>query len=458
MPVDEDVNKPNLVVTLERTGATFANISQYSIQSSYVVSTDAFSFTAVDERNRDRLFGNEMESVELTIDGASQMLGRIEVTEGNGIYSRRFSGRDYLSDLVECHVDPQWKLGDGDSVERAILHAAGPCGIKTVASAADVQLRNVRSGRGKDGLVTAPDYRQKSMKEFKSKPGEGIYELINRIAARHHSTIQPGLSRDTISLEAPDFTQAATYRLRRREDGTSNNVLEGKAKRDFSSFPTLLIATARVGQASKTRSAVSYVNDTSFLRWTPGSARPRGSDADFRARDSRNRTTRARSYAPGALVEDPRKRATPKDGSGVSPYDMNKLAAAGYSDELANILSDTTVSDRIKAGQTLEDPRLLYRLHTYHDELARTQEQLESASLRRLAELLKPTLVYTCTVQGHRDPHSGSLWAVNTIAEIDDEVERVQEALWCVSRTFDYSGSSGRTTSLEFWRPSTFQL
>jgi prophage tail gpP-like protein len=194
------------------------------------------------------------------------------------------------------------------------------------------------------------------------------------------------------------------------------------------------------------------VNDCSFLRYTPDNASQVASDSDFQT------DTGARSYAPGARTNSTRRRATPAKDSNVSAIDMEKLAGSNYSDELASILSDATTSKRIKSGEFLEDPRLLYRLHTYEDQQAKTRDQLESSSLRRLAELLKPTLRYTCTVQGHRDPHSGSLWAVNTIAEVSDDIEQVQEALWCVSRTFRFTAGSGRTTQLEFWRPSTFQI
>lgn len=422
----EDYNTPSLKVVLERTGEPFRQIAEYSIESSYLVSADAFSFTAVErESTRSRLFGNELEPVELTIDGAPQMFGRIEVTGPAGTLARSMQGRDYLSELVECHIDPSYKLGDGDTVERAILQACSPCGITTVLSGRDVLLANARSGRSIDRKGAGKDKRKEKLKPFKVNPGEGTYELINRIAARHHSTIQPALSRDTISLEAPDYSQAATYRLIRRYEGGRNNIVSASAKRDYSSFPTLFIANGYSGGAKKSRTRKPIVNDLSFLRWTPGSGK---------------------------------KRAKPNPGSGVSAYDMEALASAGYSDEIAEILSDATTSTRYKPGEVNPDPRILYRLHTYDDKQAKTAEQLESSAQRRLAELLKPTLMYTCTVQGHRDPHSGALWAVNTIAEVSDEIEQVEEPLWCASRTFRYSPGGGRTTDLEFWRPSTFQI
>ena len=447
---EEDTTTPALTVTLERQGRKFRALEEYELQGAYTQSTDRFGFVASEnEETRADLFDLELEPVELSIDGASQMLGRIEKTgPAQGANARRYQGRDYIADLVECHIDPGFKLDDGHTVEVAIRLAAEQCGITHVLAESDVWMRNVRTGKAiSGGATTAPDYRAEKLSSLKATPGEGIYSLINRIAARHHSTIQPGTARDHLVLAQPNFSQAPTQRLVRKLSGSGNNIKRADAHRDYSSFPTWIMGTGRFGSATKTRTAASHqigLFARAGFRVTDGKVAlpPKHLGLIFGSETNEIIPSTESSSASGG------------DGRARQSFDPTH----GIVDEVTRVTDGKTYVGRIGYGYALEDPTLLYRLHTFKDEQARNDAQLESSTMRRLADMLKPTLVYTATVAGHRDPITDTLWAIDTMVEVFDEKENVNEVLWVAARTFKFSESSGRTTELELWRPSAYRL
>jgi len=388
---------PQLEVKLERLGRKIRGIGRYQLTSRFTQPTDSWSFTAYedDDARRDDLFNLELEPVALSILGQPQVLGRIEVTESGEGLSRNFQGRDYLADLAECHCDPRLILKEPMTVAEAIKYAAGPVGISRVEADAEIKMRNVRTGKAIGG--PAPDdFRSLKLKDFKPRPGEGIYEFLGRVTTRHGTTMQAGTSRDTIVLAQPDYHQEVTFNLVRNLSGKGNTILSGKARRDYTSFPTLVLGTTTTG-----------VNV-----------------------DLRNHVGKTLSLAQ---------------------------LQVNFNHEIIDIFDTHTIPYRVLPGETTEAPKL-YRLHHFRDTDARNAAQLDRSKARRYSELLKDLLIYRCTVRGHIDPVSGALYAVNTMALVRDEVERVKEPMWIQGRTFKYSKPEGATTDLELWRPGSFQL
>jgi prophage tail gpP-like protein len=97
----------------------------------------------------------------------------------------------------------------------------------------------------------------------------------------------------------------------------------------------------------------------------------------------------------------------------------------------------------------------VYKPLYFKDRDSRNQEQLDYSVRRMVAEKLRDTLVYTCTVRGHVDPVSGALWGTDTIAHVYDEVEDVGEPLWIHDRTL-YNDGSGPRTDLTLFRPGSY--
>jgi hypothetical protein len=394
MPEPRD---PALSVRFETLNRTVTTISSYSIESSYLTSTDGFEFTYYDEP-RSKMFGLELEPVELLINGASQVLGRVDQTDigdnGSAVTCR---GRDYIADIVECNVDPTLAIKRGAKLFDAVLTAAAPVGITSVISDGDVSMRDVRTGAGVGGSKS-PDFRQVAQEDIKPKPNEGIYEFINRLVSRHGCTIQPGPDRQTLVLAAPNYSQLSAYAIRRTDNqpnSIANNVVSATCTRDFSSFPTYVLFFGKGGSPGEQQ------HDNTIKFELEGNW---GNEMD-------------RIFA-GKLVRGRRK-----------PTDRGAL----------------------KAGQ-------LYRLLYLRDEESRNRDQLLHAALRATSERLKDVLQYQVTLRGHEDPQTGALWSVDTIVDVNDDICNVHERLWIESRTFRYSAGEGATTELKCWRSGVFML
>ncbi len=393
------VTESTLVVELERSGRQLTKLKNWSIDSAYLTSTDGFSFSGYSQ-DADEFADLELQPVRLTVGGAQQVLGRIDITDiGDDGGAVTCEGRDYLADLVECNVDPGITLKEGMSLADAIFQIAGPVGIKQVEANDDTPLRNVRSGKFKKSTrKKVTSVRELKMEELKPEFGLGCYDFVNRLSARFGVTVQPGDARDLLLLGSPDYEQAPLYKLIRRRDGVGNNIIKGKARRDFSSFPTFALFTGnqcRSGEASKDLSQT---------------------------------------------------------------YNIVQ-AAADFAPQLRKTIESACYSGRRKPGDLSDlDVGQLYRLMTHRDDESRNADQLERASFRAVGERLKDTLVYTATVQGHIDPTSGAVWSVDTIANVEDEIARVFEPVWIAQRTLNFSPEGGATTDLVCWRPGAFLL
>ena len=174
-----------------------------------------------------------------------------------------------------------------------------------------------------------------------------------------------------------------------------NNIIKGRARRDFSSFPTYTLFT---GTGGETGAQSTGLNKT---------------------------------------------------------FDIFELVASVQS--LLSVIENKTVSGRWQGKASTETKNgALYRLLYHRDTDARVQEDLDSGVRRSIAERLKDSLAYTCTVKGHADPVTGAIYSINTIANVDDSIAGVHERLWIAKRTLRYSEGEGSMTELELWRPGSF--
>lgn len=377
-------------------------IGSWSMSSGYLVSTDGFEFTVLPSSNDSTLRDLELQPVELLLNGASQVKGRIDKTTiGNDGSAVTCEGRDYMADLVESNVDPKFIVKESMTLGQAILQAAEPCGILSVLADDEIGLQNIRTGvhihrKKRKRKTTIP------LQDYQPRPGEGTYEYINRLAARHGTTVQPTSERTVLVLNAPDYTQEPTYTIHvtaNQRAGASNNVISATAVRDYSRFPTYTLA--------------------------------RGKQAG---------------------------RADEKPTAAQKTFDMLTVAE-NFSPEMRRILTSAKVARgrQLPGKATLSAPQL-YRLLYIDDKDARNEDQLEFAALRAVAERLKDTLEYRVTLKGHVDPSSGAIWSVNTMVHVVDEIRGIDEPLWIAERTLRFDPSSGATTEIVCWRPDSFQI
>ena len=377
------------------------NITSWSISSDWFKSTDDFSFDILD--SDPGLKNLEGQPVVLSVNGAPQLFGRVDVTTRGGSGSVvSCQGRDYIADLVECNVDPTLAIKEGETLGAVVLKTCSPIGITKLASDSDFRsILNVRSGK-------APQGRSKSSKnatlvtlqDLKPNVGQGIYEFLKPICDRHGCTIQPANSRDTLLIAGPNYSQELGFKLRRsRSDSGTNNVLNAVATRDYSSFPTLTVVQ---GQGA------------------------------------------------------------PRAGESTSSTQQNVdtwAQAQHYEGELARILSDITWTGRRKPGTKEELPiDKIYRLNMMRDEKSRSHDQIVETAKRLFSEHIRKTLDYTATVKGHIDPVTGAVWSINTLVQVDDDICDIHEYLWMTSRTLTYDPGAGALTKMSFIRPHAYDF
>lgn len=392
-----------LLVRFPNLGRETSLITDWSIQSNYMVSTDGFEFTIYDENieNTRRL---ELQPVELFVNGQSQAIGRVDHTRrGDKGLSITCMGRDFIGDLIESNVDPLLRIKSGDDVLSALVNICGPNGINTVFDD-DGAMRNLRTGRKVRARHRKPSKRKRKLNDFKPMPGEGQYEFLNKIVAREGATVQPGPNRNTLVIASPNYDQDPLYSIVRTRDqllGVHNNIISGVADRDFSKFPTYVIVQGQ--------------------------------------------------YAP---------KPGQKGERATQVFDLWAISAA-FNTELGTILQDVTVSSRWLPGKPAATEVVngaLYRLLVFRDDDARNGEQIEKAAKRTIAERMKDTLQYRLTLKGHVDPGSGAVYALDTMIRVDDELADLHEVLWVADRTLRYSEGEGPMTDLVCWRPESFDL
>lgn len=387
-----------LTVRLPLLGRETSNVIEWEIDSAYLVSTDGFSFRLLEE-DRSLLRGLEMQPVELVVEGATQLLGRIDASErGDTALTARFEGRDYIADLVECNADPSLKFTAEQTLGECLLVAAQACGIGKIVDDEDSAVLDLKLGKPRQTKRRSKSKRPSAQKveDYKPRPGEGIYELLNRLVARYGVTIQPDSDRTVLVLDRPDYTQEPVATLFRTDDTTNaqaNNVIRGIARRDYSMFPTYALFTGTAGKSGKANEPLRFEFDT---------------------------------------------------------------ASIPYNSEVADIITAAVEGTRKRPAVDTTAPGYLYRLLYHRDEEARSEEQVQLAALRAVGERTKDALVYTATVKGHADPRTGCLYTMNTMVMVDDAIADVHEPMWVARRTLRY-GRDGATTELHCWRPELFK-
>lgn len=411
-------------------------LKEYNIDSAYMTSTDAFSF-CVYEPDIDKLRDLELQPVSIYIDGNLQFRGRVEQSEiGRDHLAIRLQGRDYLADLVECHVDPALALSTNMTIEQAVKLAAAPIGV-TKVSFDPAPWRNARLGSAVSSPLETPAFATAKLKEYKPNPGEGIFQLLSRLCVRLGCTVQPTMERDTVLIGAPDYVQESAYsvsRSRNNPQSAQNNVINAVARRDYSKFPTVVLVTGQASKTSaKTRKAVAASSDSG-----PSN--------------------------PGVLSANARAAATT---SGGPPQKLAATDVANIRETILALLPDKYI-DAPNAGIwthriTPTSPfkglsSVLYRLLYIRDELGKDTDQVANTAARAAAERLKDCLQYEVTFRGHSDPVTGRTFAPDTIIDVSDEICGVFERMWVERVTFSYQPGAGATTTIVCWRPGSFGI
>lgn len=374
-------------------------VGAWEIDSAYLISTDGFQFTLVSE-DPNLLRGLELQPVDLSVRGQQQCLGRIDKTRRESAKAITCMGRDYISDLVECNVDPLFKPAPNSNIQELLRTVASPCGIDVISDLTDATLQKARTGVALRVQSPGKVFTTLTAQDLKPDKGQGIYEYMNSIVSRIGATIQPAFDRQTLFIGEPAFHVDPPYRIVRKTGQAgevANNVVSAAAERDFSSFPTFTQFTGSSGSAGQ-------------------------------------KATASANQIPTVELAD--------------NAELERIFTYGITGSRRKPLDNS---------ETLGEGRL-YRLLVLEDEKARSADQIQAAMRRAIAERLKDTLVYTVTVKGHASAETGAIWSVDTMVDVDDDVCDVHEVLWIARRKLKYTPSEGATTEMELWRPNAFLL
>jgi prophage tail gpP-like protein len=404
-----DFDLETFEVEIERSDETVRyrdGFESYRLTSNYMTPTDAWEFTVFSDDNPFELRRRwrPLQPVKLYISGNLQVIGRIDGIEGvgDGGTKLRVWGRDYLADLVDATVDPQFQVKKGQDIGAVFEELFAPFGIKTILGSFNLT-RDLLTGKRPYFGEPERSFRAAQLDDFKAEDNQGVMEFAMKIASRHGFTILPGGTRDSIVIDRPNYLQAPLLELSR-----PGNIISASARRDYSSVPTVTIARGRGGDASG------------------------GAKGEFPTFDKSG-------GAPSSI--------------GSVPEVQRTITAENNIIAVRETRWDPKKPDRTIYGF---DPPL-YRPLFYRDRDARNGEQLDYSVRKMIAERLRDTLTYSVEMRGHTETTSGAVYAVDTIARVNDTIEDVNENLWVLERTFENMGGGPRTT-MELLRPESYVL
>ena len=385
----------------EVSGIRYENITSWSLQQAYFTPADAFEFTVTDPANPGKLRDTfrPWQPVNLYLNDLIQLTGRIDKIQGTGAGDAdlQCSGRDYFASFVDAGCDTSFRVAKGDTLEYLVMRLLAPFGVTSVSGDGFAMLRNARTGRSSQG--SPKDYRSAELEDDKPQEGQGVFQFLTSILARHGFLLQPTEDPTGVALVQPEFTTRPHGVLRRSlQTPDLTNIKSGVASRDYTNVPTVTIARSRSmstgGKAAPTRSVVP-------------------------------------SFGPG------------------SPATIGELT------EVRRIFGSVAVQTPSRPGE-VGDATRVYKPMFYHDDASRNQEQLDRGLRRELAERLQGTLTYRCEVDGIEAP-DGSIFCVDTILTVDDDVENVHEDMW-VSELDVSDQGDGPATVLTLIRPGSYVL
>lgn len=404
-----DLDLDQIEVEIERSDETkrYRGVFlSYRLSSNYMIPTDEWEFVVYSDSDPFMLrrIWRPLQPVKIYVSGNLQVIGRIDDIEGVGETGAalKVSGRDYLADIVDSTVDPTFQVKTGQDIGSVLLELLKPWGITTILGSFNLT-RNILTGKRPYFGDPERSFQAASLQDFKAEENQGVFEFIMKILARHGFMLLPGGTRDSVVVDAPNYLQDPSYSLTR-----PGNIISAPARRSYRNVPTVTMARGRGGDASS------------------------GSKNEFATFDkSRN--------APSSI--------------GLVPEVQRCITADNDVIAVRETRYDPKRGDNTVYG--FNPP--VYKPLFYRDKDARDQAQLERSVRKMIAERLRDTLTYPVTVRGHKDPETGTAYAVDTIGNVSDTVEDVQEKLWCMDRVFVNDGS-GPKTELQMLRPESYVL
>lgn len=436
------------VLRLPDSNTEIKNWKSYSTTSNFLLPCDRFTFRISAEDTglyQKLLVPGAM--VQIVIDDKIQCTGYID--DRNIKYAARSGteitivGRDTLSRMVNANMDPAFKFKTDMTVADVVSTAMIPFGFDQLYNSAGTHL-NIVTGRPNNESLAVTSYtaqkhvrdasgnfsagienvqvtevvanikpglKKLPIKEYKVKHNEGAYEYVARLIKREGLVLKAVADGSGLMAIAPEFDGDINYNIIcKRTSPNQNNVLEGEATLDWSAQPSVIVARGFGGGAefSKSNLYVVMVNELTGL-----------------------------------------------DEAGKPMPEVQNILDVYKHAKLVNIRQEV-----IPSNQSALAKNYAFCPMYIIDKESKDLAQLEYFVKRKMAELQMKGLTMRYTVAGHTDPTSPEVrpWAVNTLVNVDDDINDVHEAMWCLERTFTKSRDGGTLTNMTLIRPYTLLI
>lgn len=437
----------NVVLRLPDAGKEISNWQSYTTTSNFLSPTDTFSFRISAEDTS--LYQSILVPgavVQLVVNDKIQLTGYID--DRTIKYSRRgteisITGRDTLSRMVNANIDPTFKFKTDMTVGDVVSAAMIPFGFDTLYNSAGTSL-NIQTGRtNKESLKVTNSTGQRHVrdssgnfsgglqnvtiteivsnikpglykipiKEYKAKVNEGAYAYVSRLIKREGLILKASADGAGLMVISPDYDGDINYNLTcKRTVPNQNNVLDGESHLDWSAQPSVIVARGFGGGAefNKSNLFVVMVNELTGL-----------------------------------------------DESGKPMPEVQNILDIYKKAKLVPIRQELIPSNQNALAKNYSFCPM-YITDTDSKDLA----QLQNFVIRKMAELQMKGLTLKYTVPGHTDPSSPEVrpWAVNTLVNVDDDINDIHESMWVLERTFTKSRDQGTLTNLTLIRPHTLTI
>jgi prophage tail gpP-like protein len=429
--IEVEVQKPD--GSVERHRGIFTS---YRLTSNYMVPSDEWDFTVFSDENPFELrrIWQPLQPIKIYVSGNLQVIGRIDDIEGTDDSGTelRVHGRDYLADIVDANIDPQYRVRKDQDIGSVLLEIFKPFGITTVLGSFNLT-RNILTGKRPYFGNPERTFQDAKLDDFKPDDGQGVMDFAMKIVARHGFTILPAGTRDSVVVDAPNYLQEAAYNFSR-----PGNLLGGKARRDYSMVPTIAITRGRASDSAGNVNIAALRNELALI----------GAEL----------STAPTADAVEQFTYLKRKISDAQAAQAQAAKDARGQATTSSSAELSRILANVITRRFDPKNGTAPTNGELYRPLYRHDKDSRNQEQHDRALRRAMAEKIRGTLEYTAKFRGHNESETGTTFAIDTMANVSDTVEDVSEKLWVYERTFYNDGHSGPQTDLKLLRPESYVI
>jgi prophage tail gpP-like protein len=416
-------------------GIKVQNWTSYELNQHFLTPTDGWRFTIGDEFLTDELVNALVpgQKVEFYINGLPQCVGYIGKLTTHA--DRRsgtvltVEGRDVFAPLVDSGLDPKLIFPEGTPYEEVVRGVLKDFGFNDVLftneanralqTAKDTVLHSTKTAANAPKAKAAKDphtttrgakaaakseakrLQKATAHQVKPYPNEGAYEFLARISSRYGLFLWPSADGKQVIISKPAYLQTPVYKLLCKREGDVTNILSATAVRDWDEQPSAIVATGRGGDLARRQGMTAYAVNP----WT-------GNDKD-----------------------------------GTVPLDLAKRLQEYPTAKQVNVLVSPGAQRYVS-----RTPRIMY----VHDDNSQNLEQLQYFVRRELSMKMRRVLTYSVAVQGHTQ--AGVPWCVDTMVEVDDDLNNLHENMYLLSRTFSKSRSEGTKTHLELIREGTLDL